>query len=233
MTCRALSAGLALLLLAGLTTAGRADDPLPTPARTADAAALEKRLVDLEKQLAALMKEVQSIRKDLKAQAPHVEIKIFALKHAEAAHVAHLLQDLLGGKVGKTIRIVADQRTNSLVIHATPEHLRLVEALLTRLDEPAAERKALPPPAKKAREQPRQPPAELRARIAELESDLEMRQDRAAWAARMVKKGFMTVGQAQADQAAARAAAAALERAQREIRDYLGKSSDKARKPGD
>jgi hypothetical protein len=220
MMCRGLPVLLTLVFFAGLATAGLADEAVPVPAQPANVAGLEKRLADLEKQLAGLMKEVQSIRKELKAQTPKVEIKVFALKHAKAAHVARLLQELLGGKTGKTIHIVFDQVTNSVIIQATPEHLRLVEAVVIRLDEPTAEPKG------KASEQA---PTKLQARVVELEAELAMRQELAAWSQVMALKGFLTVQQAEADQAAVRVIAAYLEQARREL-DSL--RSQKDRKPG-
>jgi hypothetical protein len=221
------------MVAAGLASTGRADDPILLPPGSPDTAGLEKRLAGLEKQLAALMKEVQSIRKDLKTQAPKVELKVLILKNATALHVASVLHDLLGGKVGKTIHIVAEPVTNRLLVKGTAEQLRLVEALVARLDEPAAERKVGAEPLKKAEAQLRL--EELKARLTLLQSDLDMRQDRAAWSARMVKKGFLTAAQGRSDQAAVEAAAIALEQARRELRKYLpdqGKATDPERKPG-
>jgi hypothetical protein len=50
-----------------------------------------------------------------------------------------------------------------------------------------------------------------------LESEVELLRDRAAWAERMVKKGFMTERQAEAERLKLRSAEISLERARREL----------------
>ncbi len=65
---------------------------------------------------------------------------------------------------------------------------------------------------------------ELEGRIAIAAADLEQWQERAAWSARMVARGYLSKSQGQADQNRARAAALTLSRLQ-EQRRALGPSS--------
>jgi hypothetical protein len=70
---------------------------------------------------------------------------------------------------------------------------------------------------------------ELQTRIVVAESDLEQWRDRAAWSKRMVRKGFMTRAQAEADQAREQAAAMTLLRLRADL-SALG--AGKAKRPG-
>jgi type II secretory pathway component GspD/PulD (secretin) len=124
--------------------------------------ALEKRMAALEDQIVKLLKEVQSLRQDLKltpSQPPQDlkltpsqppprlpergELRIFHLKDARASDMVKLLQEIFpDGKVGATpLRIAADWSTNSLVVSGSPAQLEEIEAMLSRLDENAAQMK--------------------------------------------------------------------------------------------
>ncbi len=61
------------------------------------------------------------------------EFRIFALKNASATEVAKTLQALVG-ETDKTIRIVADEPTNSVLVLGSTDVLATIEAVLTRLD---------------------------------------------------------------------------------------------------
>jgi hypothetical protein len=59
---------------------------------------------------------------------------------------------------------------------------------------------------------------DLESQLALATSELEMRQERAAWAARMATRGFLSKAQAEADRVRARVAAAVVERLQEQRR---------------
>jgi hypothetical protein len=71
------------------------------------------------------------------------EIKIFRLKHAEAVAMAQVLQSILADR---GIRVVADPRTNCLIVVGNPADLEILETLLSRLDDAdAAQERGRPP----------------------------------------------------------------------------------------
>src|SRR5262249_31990451 len=110
---------LATLLVLALSGVARADDP----------AAVDKRLADVEKQLAALLKEVQGLRKELQAarDSRPADTHVYALKHADAAEAAKVLQDLFGSK---GIKITFDARTNQVFVSGKDDYVKLAEAVL-------------------------------------------------------------------------------------------------------
>lgn len=59
-------------------------------------------------------------------------IKIFQLRHQDARTAAEVLGKLLPEK---SLTIAAEQRTNSLIVNGSADHLSTVEAILLRLDE--------------------------------------------------------------------------------------------------
>lgn len=70
--------------------------------------------------------------------------------------------------------------------------------------------------------------------IAEAEQDLAMQQDRAAWAARMLSKGYISGYRAKSEQALVREYEIALERLKRELKDLQatsGKPAEKSQPP--
>jgi beta-lactamase regulating signal transducer with metallopeptidase domain len=64
------------------------------------------------------------------------DYKIFRLKNGEAQEFAAVLQQLFSGR---TVRMVADPRTNSLIVAGSREDMMLVEALVLKLDEVATD----------------------------------------------------------------------------------------------
>jgi type II secretory pathway component GspD/PulD (secretin) len=104
--------------------------PGPRPADTTDA---ERRLANLEKQLDALHKEIAELRQELKAKPPRPEMRVFALKHVPAVDMAKTLQAVLG-ETNKTLRIVADPQTNSVLVSAAEQESAVIEALINQLD---------------------------------------------------------------------------------------------------
>lgn len=138
-----LSTGVLLaLLLAGSIRAGEPAAAPKPPASQADRAALERRVADLEARVAELLKEVRALR----AQLPGVsspaeekgEVRVFALKYAEARVVADLLDRVLKGRAGPRLGIAADSRTNSLVIQGTRDQIAEIADLIASLDQPGS-----------------------------------------------------------------------------------------------
>jgi type II secretory pathway component GspD/PulD (secretin) len=66
--------------------------------------------------------------------------KIFRLAHAEAPTLKKTLVDLLLGTF--EFNMVADERTNTLLVHGTKEGIKAIEDLLQVLDAPADDSKA-------------------------------------------------------------------------------------------
>jgi len=92
---------------------------------------------DLEKRLDALQKEIEALRKELNAKptpAPaKTDLRIFKLKSVVATDMAKSLQAIFSG-TNRTIRIVADLQTNSLLVSATDEEAAAIQALIQQLD---------------------------------------------------------------------------------------------------
>ena len=64
------------------------------------------------------------------------DFKVFALKNAEAAAAAKAIDKMLGG-AGAGVRLVADDRTNQLLVRGSAEDLITIAAILERLDVPS------------------------------------------------------------------------------------------------
>jgi hypothetical protein len=144
-----LGSTLAVLLLTS-SLAGQ-DRGGPAPKRRPDAAGVDRRLADMEAQLGKLLKEVQTLRNDLKA-AParaekRMELNIFKLKNAHAEEMVRVLRELLTDGADN-VRIIADVRTNSVLIRGPQEFMETAQAVLSRLDE-EGERKVEKKPAGK------------------------------------------------------------------------------------
>jgi len=63
-----------------------------------------------------------------------LETKVFRLKRTQAASVVKNLEELIAGGF---FRVVADERTNSLIMTGTPDQLQAAENLLRQMDEAA------------------------------------------------------------------------------------------------
>ena len=92
---------------------------------------------DLEKRLDTLQKEIEALRKELNAKPTptpaKTDLRIFKLKSVVATDMAKPLQAVFSG-TNRTIRIVADLQTNSLLVSATNEEAAAIQALLQQLD---------------------------------------------------------------------------------------------------
>jgi Bacterial type II/III secretion system short domain len=142
IACLALS--LSLILSAG----GVRGQGKPVPKEVKPALTLEQRLALLEEQAARMLAEIKGIRGQLKDGMPtRDDIKnfnIYRLKNAEANQMAKLLSELLDLNRGnKTLRIVSDSQTNSLIVAGKQEDLEIIQAIIQRLDDTAVD--AAPP----------------------------------------------------------------------------------------
>lgn len=111
-----------------------------TPKRDTKEAILQKRIKDLEDRLATMNREVASLRKELKSPPPpSAQLKTFPLRYLVADEFARSLQLLF--RTSATVRVTADARTNSILVYGIAEDLKLLEAILARLDRKAPARK--------------------------------------------------------------------------------------------
>jgi type II secretory pathway component GspD/PulD (secretin) len=145
MASRILSAT-TLLLGLSMSVANAQDRTATTSEPKAKPATLEQRIAALEEQAAKLQKEAQALREALKALKPSVDedITIYRLKNANAVSLAKLLGELFHGPSNKSLRILADPETNSLLIRADDVERRKIETIVIRLDEAAANSTAKP-----------------------------------------------------------------------------------------
>lgn len=160
---------------------------------------LERRLADLERQLEASLKEVKDLRAELKARAEG-DFEIYRLKNVPAEGLAQTLHKLLGDD-GKSLRIVAEPTSNSLLVRAKPDQANILKAIIQRLDVPAEGGDAKPNAAPKEVGTLTEKLEKAIARLGQVESDLEQLRDRAAWSDRMARKQFISAAQAQAERA--------------------------------
>ncbi|MEZ6046153.1 MAG: secretin N-terminal domain-containing protein [Planctomycetaceae bacterium] len=84
--------------------------------------------------------------KDLIAQLdtpvdPDSEMQMFALEHANVANAVQSVQQFFTpqGGLSPTVSVIADNRTNSLIVRGAPRDLMQVAALVKRLDLPGGE----------------------------------------------------------------------------------------------
>jgi type II secretory pathway component GspD/PulD (secretin) len=59
-------------------------------------------------------------------------IKVFTLTHARASDIIKAIRPILEDQ---PISLAADERTNSIIAHAVPQHLDIAAALIERLDQ--------------------------------------------------------------------------------------------------
>lgn len=62
--------------------------------------------------------------------------KFIRLNYAKATNIAKLLKDKEQGVLSKQGRVLADARTNSLVLKDTPQQIKMINTLIKRLDVP-------------------------------------------------------------------------------------------------
>jgi hypothetical protein len=225
MTFRSLLTCLTLLLclLRGQTATGHEipREVARVQPERADLTRLERRLAELEKQLDLLMKEVEALREESKPLAAEPaappEVRIFHLRNADAAETVETLQQLFQADEARKIRIAGHQSANSVVVRAGHNDLEMVEAIVIRLDEAAAEVGAAEGDAEPRKARTHKRPEEIKHRVAVAESDVAMWRDRVAWSERMAKKGYLTDFQVNADRGQLIRAEFALDQAQEEL----------------
>jgi multidrug resistance efflux pump len=204
-------------LSAGATLPGRGEE---TPTRRSDrprarraAAALEQRVAALEKEVEALRAEIAELKGQPASIAPLREIKVIRLKHSSADASSKLVQDLFGPERGAQIGAAAETVTNSVILYGPPERMHVIEALLLELDQSAGDslmaRRFTGAKLLELRAD------ELKARVAQAEADVQLRQEQLERTERLVDKGFATKLQFEAEQAALKAAETVLEQARR------------------
>jgi len=71
--------------------------------------------------------------KNRHAETP-VQTIIFELKHVQEATIVKTLSSLFEGQIGKTMTILGDERTNSLIVRANTEQIREISTVLDQLD---------------------------------------------------------------------------------------------------
>jgi hypothetical protein len=143
-----LAGGLVCLLIAGLVPTLGQPGSKSQAAQKQEITRLEQRVADLQDQLAKLHKEVEDLRVAGRppgaapggpagAVAPPVKLEfaIYALKRANAAEMAKVLQQFFQGPDGNEMRIVPDRRTNTVLVRGSRQQLEMVEAIVARLDE--------------------------------------------------------------------------------------------------
>ena len=93
---------------------------------------------DVHKEMQKIMAEIDEIveSEEFKASremnaAEKPEIKVFKIKHTQAASLAAMLQNL---QIDPEMLFSADMPTNSMLIKAKPETIKTVEELITQLD---------------------------------------------------------------------------------------------------
>jgi type II secretion system protein D len=69
---------------------------------------------------------------------PETQMRVFRLRHASAGQAMATVDSFLAGRtgLGPKAKVVADARTNSLIVHASPRDLAEVQLLVDRLDVP-------------------------------------------------------------------------------------------------
>ncbi len=216
------------IVMVAMLTGAMAQEPKPK-ASPADkpAADVDRRLAEMEDRVAALLKEVQGLRQEVKAlnQAKQSgkDVKVFALKHADATDTANLLLQLLG-RDGQ-LKIAPEPRTNQLIVSGGADVTQLIEAILVRVDV-AGDAKGGIAPNRTGREpaskQVLNPSVNWKERLKELESAADVLRERAEWAQRMAKKGFMSQAQAVGDEKNLRQALELLDKAKEEFRRLTG-----------
>ncbi len=76
---------------------------------------------------------------------PDTQFKFFPLRNATADDAQKTIQNFIGthagtrGAPGTQVHVIADPRTNSLIVQGSPRDLEAVESLLERLDQPRGE----------------------------------------------------------------------------------------------
>jgi hypothetical protein len=92
-----------------------------------------------------VLQQVIEIVKQLDAPQEAQQLQVFELRHTPASEVHNALQ----GVVGADVKIAVDAVGNRVIVQGDADTLEVIEALLTRIDQPPPEREPAdaPPPA--------------------------------------------------------------------------------------
>ena len=141
------------------------------------------------------------------------EVRIMTLRDSDASEMARTLRELYSGDDAKKIKLALHMSTNSIVITGAADELEKVESIVKRLDDIASEKKVVRPDGK----QPKVKPPKSVDEIKEMEAAVEQSKERAAWAERMVKLGYVSAAQATAERVRLEAAQILLQQAMRDL----------------
>jgi hypothetical protein len=95
----------------------------------------EAQLADMARRLEEAMHQLAELEQSRELPPlDEAEIKVFALRNARAVQAAEIVDSLLGAGV---VRVAVDERTNSLIVAGNGDSLKVIEALLMRIDEQA------------------------------------------------------------------------------------------------
>jgi type II secretory pathway component GspD/PulD (secretin) len=147
------------------------------------------------------------------APAAQAQVRVFSLRDLDAAEMVQTLKDVFAGDEGKKIRIALHRSTNSIIAVGGESELETIEAIIARLEVVAAEKS--PKDKKKQAE-------ELKEQVALAESNVEQSRERAAWAERMVKLGYMSAAQAAAERSRLTSAQEKLTQARQKLKELQG-----------
>jgi type II secretory pathway component GspD/PulD (secretin) len=190
--------------------------------RTRQVAALEQRVASLEREMEALRAEIAELKGSAAPTAAQREIKVIRLKNSLADTSAKLVQDLFGPE-GEVV-VTADTVTNSVIVTGPADRIEAIEALLSVLDQPTWRGSEFSQTLELHA-------AELKNKVAQAEADVKARQEQLEQTEVLVKKGFATKLQFEAEQAALKAAEAVLEQARRGLDALSSDTSPETKQP--
>jgi hypothetical protein len=99
------------------------------------AAEREHQLAEMAQRLEEAMRQLTELEQSRELPPlDEAEIKVFALRNARAVQAAEIVDSLLGAGI---VRVAIDERTNSLIVAGNGDSLKVIEALLMRIDEQA------------------------------------------------------------------------------------------------
>jgi type II secretory pathway component GspD/PulD (secretin) len=142
-----IAAGLIAPLLIGAASTHAQVDPAGAKAST-DPAVLARSLQEVraalkatEARVAELERTLERLQKERQTAKPVTEtniIQVFSLRYSSAPELAEQLNQLFKWKEGKSQRIIADSRTNNLIVNGSEKQVAAVMAILQVLDVPDA-----------------------------------------------------------------------------------------------
>lgn len=90
---------------------------------------LEQKLAMLEAMSESLTRQIKSIRSELEKPA---NLKVFRLQYMNAVNGSKLLGEIFARD--GSVRVNADERTNSLIVYADKDWMEVVQSLVKNLD---------------------------------------------------------------------------------------------------